>query len=786
MNRISRSTMLTLSAIGAFGIALMVYIMPRAHPAAAWRVQCDREMAQVKAREISSALGVDTAGWDAVVTGGSGKDVQVKVNKGQSAGTSVEITPDSASRFSEVFPKVALAAPHGSERVIAKLSADGHVNSWELKGYQKLQRVDETAARKLAAAALKRITGVDEAAFRPVPGPAENEGTLSIAFERAQPPQRFEAVVNGARLVRAELKSTAHDAGDDRRTGKKVITWLKAAASVAISFLGTVLAAIVYVFWAVRRGIRHRFVLAFSATGIIWGAVYWVNWMGYDERFNTISTHESLAENFAGGAFIVVFIVLFYIVLMGAADAIGQPDKMAALRSVFTSSALNRRAGLSIFAGLVCAPVVAVIPTGISGLHLFGAGTTREFDAVLIYSAHPGLQSMDVLASALLIGVFGFGAAQLSRFIRKAWLSTLILAVCGSLLMAAKWSLTDTGAVEFLLTGVLLFLVYQQLFLRFDLLAILTTAWCAEALWNASALVLQPAPTLHSSGVAAFATLAVFAGCAGLAALRGKPLAIDERAAPAAVTSQRESLMKEFSIAHRVQQEMLPERPPEIPGCTLAASCQPAQEVGGDLFDFLQLPDGRWTIGVGDVSGKGVPAALYMTLTKGLLIATTQDSSDLADIIANVNRHVHAATERKTFVTMALGAFDPETRTFDHVRAGHNPIVWRRVSDDATLLLNAPGLGLGIVSDRLFRRSIQPQRLQLGSGDALVFYSDGITEAMNSHREQFGEERLMRSIEQADGMDAGGVRERIVANVRDFLAGISPQDDMTVVVLRVH
>ncbi len=115
--------------------------------------------------------------------------------------------------------------------------------------------------------------------------------------------------------------------------------------------------------------------------------------------------------------------------------------------------------------------------------------------------------------------------------------------------------------------------------------------------------------------------------------------------------------MAEFSIAHRVQQQMLPDRPPEIPGCSIAASCQPAREVGGDLFDFLKLPDGRWSISVGDVSGKGVPAALYMTLTKGLLIATTQDSNDLLDIISHVNRHIFDVTEQKNLRHHGAGRF---------------------------------------------------------------------------------------------------------------------------------
>jgi phosphoserine phosphatase RsbU/P len=422
----------------------------------------------------------------------------------------------------------------------------------------------------------------------------------------------------------------------------------------------------------------------------------------------------------------------------------------------------------------------------VSTLHLLGSLRTGDYDASVVYSPHPFLQACTVAANVALIGLFGFGTGFIGRYIRRPRLAQGLLALIGISLLVTVAQPSETSPAAFLLDGALLFTAYYQLFLRVDLLAVLAAGWFSQSLWNGATLLLQPAPSIHNSGIGAITLLAAAAGCAALVAWRGRELALEDDVAPAVVTSRRESLMREFSIAHRVQKQMLPDEPPVIPGCSVAASCQPAQEVGGDLFDFLKLPDGRWTIGVGDVSGKGVPAALYMTLTKGLLMATTQDSNDLVDIIGHVNHHIHAATEKKTFVTMALGAFDPDTRAFEHVRAGHNPIVWRRPADDATSLLNAPGLGLGIVSDRLFRRGVKLDRLQLSAGDALVFYSDGVTEAMNADREQFGEERLMAAVKDADGLDAGGVRERIVERVREFLAGIAPQDDMTIVVLRVN
>ena len=772
--------------IAGLGIAMLAIFAPRSHPAASWNISVDREQAQVRAREISAALGVDITGWAGTVTGSTDSK----------AGFQAEQHPGLAEvrRFSPVAPRIAFKAPTGTGRVLVKLSASGDFNSWEWRGYPPSQASDDAAAQALAQSTLTKLMGADAPEFQQTTGPTHASDGIVYLFQRDKRiGERFEVTIHANRLVKAEL-SSLYDAKGSRglqisstlNNRKKYVTWFTGAVGVVIDFGGGLLAACVYVFWAVRRAVKHRFVLAFCATTLVWGGLYWNNWMLYDQRYDSIVANESMTGDFFGSLGILCSMFAFYLILMGATDAIGLRPKLVGLRSLFSSSTLNSHAGRSILVGFLCAPMLTALPLIVSSLHLLGSQRTGDYDASIVYSTHPFLQACTVLANVALLGLFGFATGFIGRYVRRPRLAKGLLAVIGVLLLATVAVPSETSPAAFLLNGALLFVVYYQLFVRVDLLAVLAAGWFSQSLWNAVELLLQPAPSIHNSGIGAIALLAAATGCAALVAWKGRELALDDDVAPAVVTSRREALMREFSIAHRVQKQMLPDEPPVIPGCSVAASCQPAQEVGGDLFDFLKLPDGRWTIGVGDVSGKGVPAALYMTLTKGLLMATTQDSNDLVDIIGNVNHHIHAATEKKTFVTMALGAFDPDTLAFEHVRAGHNPIVWRRPAGDETSLLNSPGLGLGIVSDRLFRRGVKLSQLQLTAGDALVFYSDGVTEAMNSDREQFGEERLMAAVREADGLDAGGVRERIVHRVHEFLAGIAPQDDMTIVVLRVN
>jgi sigma-B regulation protein RsbU (phosphoserine phosphatase) len=326
--------------------------------------------------------------------------------------------------------------------------------------------------------------------------------------------------------------------------------------------------------------------------------------------------------------------------------------------------------------------------------------------------------------------------------------------------------------------------LFWFLYSRFDILAVLT-------LQLAGGVVLAMFMLAHKGleiGLPAAALLAVLAtafriNTRGASVSEGDPSATNP--ALSGFRAEREKLQAEFSVARRAQQGMLPQSAPEIPGYSIAASCTPSLDVGGDLYDFLKLPDGRIGIGVADVSGKGVPAALYMTLTKGLLASVSKDNSELAGVVEEVNRHLHGVTRKKVFVTMALGFLDAEKRVLQCVRAGHNPVVWRQASRDLTTLVAPGGLGLGITASRVFANQLKMVELELSEGDSVVFYSDGITEAMNSSLEQFGEQRLMEAVEKTDRLDAAAAHDSILSTVREFLSGVHPQDDMTLVVLRV-
>jgi sigma-B regulation protein RsbU (phosphoserine phosphatase) len=210
----------------------------------------------------------------------------------------------------------------------------------------------------------------------------------------------------------------------------------------------------------------------------------------------------------------------------------------------------------------------------------------------------------------------------------------------------------------------------------------------------------------------------------------------------------------------------------------------PAREVGGDLYDFLEFPDGQWGLCVADVSGKGVPAALYMTMTKGLLASESRFATDLRELVLALNEPLYLAGRKKTFVTLALTRLDPATGRVTLVRAGHNPVIWRRARLNKTVTLQPGGIGVGLVSNKLFGPKLKQQAIDLEPGDTLVLYSDGLTEAENPTSELFGEERLVQAIEMSDCLDAQASLQRILHAVNEFKQDADPHDDLTLVILK--
>jgi sigma-B regulation protein RsbU (phosphoserine phosphatase) len=244
--------------------------------------------------------------------------------------------------------------------------------------------------------------------------------------------------------------------------------------------------------------------------------------------------------------------------------------------------------------------------------------------------------------------------------------------------------------------------------------------------------------------------------------------------------AERESLRREMDIAAEIQRSLLPAACPRLSRFDIAADSRPAHEVGGDFFDFIELPGGRLGIVCADASGKGVPAALMMALSRSLIRAYSQDRPSALDAMQLANGFLCREMRSEMFVTCFYAVLDPGTNTLSYVNAGHNPPIIRRM-DGETVLLRASGTPLGVIEEMEFLEETCP----LVPGDVVLMYTDGMTEAQDAYGEQFGPERLQDLVRRTLHLPAGKIARRAVTAVETFSRGQPQFDDMTLVVLKV-
>jgi serine phosphatase RsbU (regulator of sigma subunit)/ketosteroid isomerase-like protein len=243
---------------------------------------------------------------------------------------------------------------------------------------------------------------------------------------------------------------------------------------------------------------------------------------------------------------------------------------------------------------------------------------------------------------------------------------------------------------------------------------------------------------------------------------------------------ERERIEQELQVARRIQQASLPKEVPELQGWKISPFYQPAREVGGDFYDFHLLSEGRVGIVVGDATGKGVPAALVMSTTCGMLQAVSQafDSSSPGEVLERVNETLVARIPSNMFVTCFYAILDPESGTLSYANAGHDLPYLRRPGGECEEL-RARGMPLGIMPGMGYEQ----KEILLEEGEAALFYSDGLVEAHDPEGEMFGFPRLQALV--AEHGEENSLEERLLEELYSFVGeGWEQEDDITLLTLR--
>jgi serine phosphatase RsbU (regulator of sigma subunit) len=243
---------------------------------------------------------------------------------------------------------------------------------------------------------------------------------------------------------------------------------------------------------------------------------------------------------------------------------------------------------------------------------------------------------------------------------------------------------------------------------------------------------------------------------------------------------EKQLLKQELNIAQEIQQGLLPKKIPVVPGYELAAFYAPAKEVGGDLYDFLRIDDARLGLVVADVSGKSVPGSLGMTMARSVLRAQALSGRGVGETLHKTNEVIQPDIRRGMFVTMFYAVLNASENTLTCANAGHNAAFLAR--GGKVLEIAPEGIALGLVPAHQFY--VDELVVGLEAGDLLALYTDGVTEAMNAANEEYGDDRFKAALARAAGLPLERALQALLDDVKAFVAGAPPHDDITLVLLR--
>ncbi|MBD3183039.1 SpoIIE family protein phosphatase [Candidatus Poribacteria bacterium] len=245
--------------------------------------------------------------------------------------------------------------------------------------------------------------------------------------------------------------------------------------------------------------------------------------------------------------------------------------------------------------------------------------------------------------------------------------------------------------------------------------------------------------------------------------------------------AEKQRLVKEIQRAREVQMGLFPKSPPNIPGLDIWGICRPASETGGDFFDYLSLSDSKLCLVLGDVSGKGMKGAMNAVMAYGMLHTQTRLRSSAPEIIHDLNESLSARLEESTFTALSLGIVDSDILQIQLCNAGNPyPVMLRNGKAE---LLKLSGMPLGIIPDIDYDEA----QIRLQSGDVIFFYSDGISEATNENEDMYGMESLKNLVQSfKQDMTAQEMVERVLQDIKEFVADNDQSDDITLIALKVN
>ncbi|MDB6125769.1 MAG: hypothetical protein JWQ71_4762 [Pedosphaera sp.] len=248
--------------------------------------------------------------------------------------------------------------------------------------------------------------------------------------------------------------------------------------------------------------------------------------------------------------------------------------------------------------------------------------------------------------------------------------------------------------------------------------------------------------------------------------------------------AEQKQLDSDLRVASEIQRMLLPDHAPVVKNFDMVGYNIPARHVGGDYYDFLPLDESRVGVVIADVSGKAIPSALIMTICRSAIRAQTRLSSTPAETLQHVHELVIPDLREDMFITVLFGILDTTERTFNFVRAGHDPVLWYHATTGTVEVVAPKGMAVGLDRSHRLDQSLEERRLKLSPGDILVLYTDGITEGLDEMQQEFGRTQLIETIKANARENATEIIQAIFQQLRQFTDDTPPQDDRTLIVIK--
>jgi sigma-B regulation protein RsbU (phosphoserine phosphatase) len=250
--------------------------------------------------------------------------------------------------------------------------------------------------------------------------------------------------------------------------------------------------------------------------------------------------------------------------------------------------------------------------------------------------------------------------------------------------------------------------------------------------------------------------------------------------------AEKQAIEHELNIANEIQTKLLPDRLPQIAGFDIFSYSVSAREVGGDYYDFMVIDPAHLGIVVADVSGKGIPGAMVMTMVRSLMRLASHREASPAETMRKVNRILAKDIRRGMFVTAIYSVLDVPRKTITVASAGHNPIVYYAAATKECRAVNPSGIALGFDKGRTFDENILEETIELKPGDRVVAYTDGIVEAMNEKQEEYGMERFTALVRDNAQLSSKDFVNAVMQAVAQHRGRAEQSDDITITTLRVE